>query len=162
MTKSERVICALKGKHSSLKYETMQSIRFCVIKAEDGYCFINGDKNLILPMSLYCARNNTYNVSPMSQKVISDMIIDKCYQNLIGHFECDDGDIFCEYGCVYSKTGKIYCLSLKDENTGNIKIVISNIYKNKDLLKCIIKSFLNATRIFYNEIIIGSVTDYIK
>jgi len=100
----------------------------------------------------------------MTKKVISDMIIDRCCQNLVGHFEytSNDGDIFCEYGCVYSKKGIIYCISVKNTNTGNIKIIINSIYKNSDFLKCVIKSLLSAERVVYDEIVIGSITDYIK
>lgn len=164
MTKSERVVFALREKHSFLRYETMQSVRFYVITANDGYCFVNGDKNLILPMTSYCYRSNDYNISPMTKKVISDMIIDRCCQNLVGHFEytSNDGDIFCEYGCVYSKKGIIYCISVKNTNTGNIKIIINSIYKNSDFLKCVIKSLLSAEHVIYDEIVIGSITDYIK
>jgi len=100
----------------------------------------------------------------MTKKVISDMIIDRCCQNLVGHFEytSNDGDIFCEYGCVYSKKGIIYCISVKNTNTGNIKIIINSIYKNSDFLKCVIKSLLSAEHVIYDEIVIGSITDYIK
>lgn len=165
MKKSERVISVISGVKSSLQFETLRSTPFHVMCAKEGYSFFNGEKELLLPMTSFVSANrcNYINRDNHSSKIVSDMIIYGRNSNVIGfsdYYGSSIGDIYCEYGCVYTKTGGIYCLSMKNSMSNDI-LVVNKMFRNDELVKYIIKSFLSSLHTCYDEIIIGSTMNYI-
>lgn len=165
MTKSEKVIGALQYKYSSFRFEQLRSVPFNVISTKEGYVFRNHSKDMLLPMISFNGRaGNSYPEN--SRKSVSDMIIDGLYAtNIVGFSEYygdDTGDIFCENGCVYSKKGALYMLSLFEESTDKSIIVVNAANVKFDLIKCFIKAYIETSPRFNMSLIIGSPLDYIK
>lgn len=164
MKKSDLVITSIFNKRSSFRFETLRSVIFNVIRIKEGYKFLNRAEELLLPMSSFYPITRTL-CDTKSKKIISDMIINEGFNtNLVGtseYYGDKVGDIFCEYGCVYSKTGRIYCLTVNEILTYKNTLVVNILFKSNEFIKCVIKNWIESSSYLYDNIVFDDVMNYI-
>lgn len=168
MRKCDDVILTIRNsRRLKVEFENLRSTRFHVISARDGYMFHYGYSDMLLPLSSFGNANREAYVHCVnhSRKLVSDMIIIGSFvSNIVGYadyYGSSTGDIFCENGCVYSKSGSIYCVSLVNASNSKSVLVMNKININSELSKCIMKSYTDSTMNTYDELVIGDVMDYI-
>lgn len=164
MNKSKMSIYRIKEGCSSITYDKMRVSRVAPIEIRDNrYKFINGRKSLLLYFDFFdiCDRSK-YNTVKSSPKLVGDMVCNRV-EGLVGYstYYREDGDIFCESGCIYTKSGNILFITLLDLNTSGTVAVINKSQIDHDLVKYILNCY-KKNICMISSIIIGNPFDYIK
>lgn len=164
MNKSKMSIDIIKRDHSVITYDQMRVSRVAPIEIMDNrYRFINGRKSLLLYFDSFdiCDRSK-YNTVKSSPKLVGDMVCSRA-EGLIGYstYYREDGDIFCEFGCIYTKSANILLITLWDLNSSNMFIVINKSQIDHDLVKYILNCYKKNIWMI-RSIIIGNPFDYIN
>ena len=164
MNKLKMSIDIIKRDHSVITYDQMRVSRVAPIEIMDNrYRFINGRKSLLLYFDSFdiCDRSK-YNTVKSSQKLVGDMVCSRV-EGLVGYstYYREDGDIFCEFGCIYTKSTNILLITLFDLNSSNMVTVINKSQIDHDLVKYILNCYKKNIWMI-SSIIIGNPFDYIK
>lgn len=164
MNKSRMSIYRIKNGCSSITYNEMRVSRVAPIEIRDNrYRFINGRRSLLLYFDSFdtCDRSE-YNTVKSSPKLVGDMLCGRV-EGLVGYstYYREDGDIFCEFGCIYTKSNNILLITLLDLNSSNMVAVINKSQIDHDLVKYILNCYKKNIWMI-SSIIIGNPFDYIK
>ena len=164
MSKSKVSICRIKDGCSAITYDKMRVSKVTPIEIRDNrYRFINGRKSLLLYFDFFdiCDRSK-YNAVKSSPKLVGDMICNRV-EGLVGYstYYLEDGDIFCESGCIYTKSGNILFIMLLDLKTSGTIAVINKSQIDHDLVKYILNCYKKNIWMI-SSIIIGNPFDYIN
>ena len=164
MSKSKMSIYRIKDGCSSITYDKIRVSKVAPIEIRDNrYKFINGRKSLLLYFDFFdiCDRSK-YNTVKSSQKLVGDMVCNRV-EGLVGYstYYLEDGDIFCESGCIYTKNVNILFIMLLDLNTSGTVAVINRLHIDHDLVKYILNCYKKNIWMI-GSIIIGNPFDYIK
>ena len=164
MNKSKVSICRIKDGCSAITYDKMRVSKVTPIEIRDNrYRFINGRKSLLLYFDFFdiCDRSK-YNAVKSSPKLVGDMICNRV-EGLVGYstYYLEDGDIFCESGCIYTKSGNILFIMLLDLKTSGTIAVINKSQIDHDLVKYILNCYKKNIYMI-SSIIIGNPFNYIK
>lgn len=164
MNKSKVSICRIKDGCSAITYDKMRVSKVTPIEIRDNrYRFINGRKSLLLYFDFFdiCDRSK-YNAVKSSPKLVGDMICNRV-EGLVGYstYYLEDGDIFCESGCIYTKSGNILFIMLLDLKTSGTIAVINKSQIDHDLVKYILNCYKKNIYMI-SSIIIGNPFDYIN
>ena len=164
MNKSKISIYRIKEGCSSITYDKMRVSRVAPIEIRDNrYKFINGRKSLLLYFDFFdiCDRSK-YNTVKSSPKLVGDMVCNRV-EGLVGYstYYREDGDIFCESGCIYTKSMNILLITLLDLNSSSMVAVINKSHIDHDLVKYILNCYKKNIWMI-ESIIIGNIFDYIN
>lgn len=165
MKKSVLAIEKIRSKHSNVTYEQMKVSDIITIEiCDDRYRFKNGRKSMLLYFDSFDTHDRfKYKTDSPSSKLVGDMIIHNYISNVVGYstYYPHDGDIFCESGCVYTKSNEVLLVTLVDLADSNDVIVINKRNINHELVKYILKCY-TSNMWMYSSIVIGNPWDYIK
>lgn len=164
MSKSLTALNSIISKKAILTYEQLCLTNVKTIEVtDDKYRFLNNRKSMMLPMDTFDTVNRSkYKSCGKSTKIVSDMIIQTYASNLVGFSSYYDGvDIFCERGCVYNKSGSLYCIVLIDITNASNVIVMSKYEHDNEFVRYVIKSYLDNIHTF-SQLIIGDPYKYIR
>ena len=164
MNKSKMSIDRINSECSVITYDEMRVSRVAPIEIKDNrYRFINGRKSLLLYFDSFdiCDRSE-YNTNKSSPKLVGDMVCSRV-KGLVGYstYYREDGDIFCEFGCIYTKSMNILLITLLDLNSSGMITVIDKSQIDHDLVKYILNCYKKNIWMI-SSIIIGNPFDYIK
>lgn len=164
MNRSKMSIDRINNEYSAITYDEMRVSMVAPIEIRDNrYKFINGRKSLLLYFDFFdiCDRSK-YNTVKSSPKLVGDMVCNGV-EGLVGYstYYLEDGDIFCEFGCIYTKSMSILLITLLDLNTSGMVTVIDKSQINHDLVKYILNCYKKNIWMI-SSIIIGNPFDYIN
>lgn len=164
MNKSKMSIDRINSEYSVITYDEMRVSRVAPIEIRDNrYRFINGRKSLLLYFDSFdiCDRSE-YNTNKSSPKLVGDMVCSRV-KGLVGYstYYREDGDIFCEFGCIYTKSMNILLITLLDLNSSGTVAVINKSHIDHDLVKYILNCYKKNIWMI-SSIIIGNPFDYIN
>ena len=164
MNKSRISIYRIKEGCSDITYDEMRVSRVAPIEISDNrYKFINGRKSLLLYFDSFdiCDRSK-YDTVKSSPKLVGDMVCNGV-KRLVGYstYYREDGDIFCESGCIYTKNMNILFIILLDSNSSDMVAVINKSRIDHDLVKYILNCYKKNIWMI-SSIIIGNPFDYIN
>lgn len=164
MNKSKMSIDRINSECSVITYDEMRVSRVAPIEIRDNrYRFINGRKSLLLYFDFFDIFDRSkYNTNKSSPKLVGDMVYSRV-KGLVGYstYYREDGDIFCESGCIYTKSMNILLITLLDLNSSSMVAVINKSHIDHDLVKYILNCYKKNIWMI-GSIIIGNPFDYIN
>lgn len=165
MKKSALSIDRIKNKRSMVTYEQMRVSKVAAIEVRDErYRFKNKRKSMILYFDSFDTFDRSgYGTSKTSSKLVGDMVCYYGVDNIVGYstYYPKDGDIFCEFGCVYTKNMNILLITLLDLRKSNMIAVINKSQIDHELVKYILDCYKKNTWVF-DCLVIGNPFDYIR
>lgn len=165
MSKKRSVIYSVK-KYNKYDFGQIQSVSFKAVKAEDGYTFLNGRNILFIPSNSFAnVRRKGYKHDKKSLKLVMDMFISNNDSGIVGLAEYygDIGDILCEYGVIYSKSGIPLIAVLEKKDSYKRVMVINKYHNDNEICRCMIKCMLDMSDSFLTyDIAVCDIYEYIK